>query len=42
MQRWLDKIIDISAIEGTQNKIEKALAGLTNQMGFHSYAYLNL
>ncbi|NSZ19612.1 autoinducer-binding transcriptional regulator TraR [Agrobacterium vitis] len=42
MQRWLDKLIDISAIEGTQNKIEDALADLTNQMGFHSYAYLNL
>lgn len=42
MQRWLDKLIDITAVESDQNSLEGALAGLTEQMGFNSYAYLNI
>jgi hypothetical protein len=42
MQPWLDKLIDITAIEGDQSNLEGALAGLTEQMGFNSYAYLNI
>ncbi|NLS21298.1 transcriptional regulator TraR [Rhizobium sp. P40RR-XXII] len=42
MQHWLDKLTDLSAIEGDQRVLEDALAGLAEQIGFGGYAYLNI
>ncbi|TIX85907.1 MAG: hypothetical protein E5V21_02515 [Mesorhizobium sp.] len=40
MQDWLDKLTDLTAIEGDQSNIEDALAGLAEQIGLGGYAYL--
>lgn len=42
MQHWLDKLTDLTAIEADQGNLEEALAGLTEQIGFGGYAYLNI
>ncbi|RUU25062.1 transcriptional regulator TraR [Mesorhizobium sp. M6A.T.Ce.TU.016.01.1.1] len=42
MQHWLDKLTDLTAIEGDQSNLEEALAGLAEQIGFGGYAYLNI
>ncbi len=42
MQHWLDKLTDLTAIEADQGNLEDALAGLTEQIGFGGYAYLNI
>lgn len=42
MQNWLDNLTDLTAIEGDQNNLKDALAGLVERMGFAGYAYLNI
>lgn len=42
MQHWLDKLTDLTAIQGDQSTLEEALSGLTEQIGFGGYAYLNV
>ncbi|RWH90146.1 MAG: transcriptional regulator TraR [Mesorhizobium sp.] len=42
MQDWLDKLTDLTAIEGDQSNLEDALAGLAEQIGLGGYAYLNI
>ncbi|NTF47082.1 autoinducer binding domain-containing protein [Rhizobium rhizogenes] len=42
MQHWLDKLTDLTAIEANQSNLEDALAGLTEQIGFRGYVYLNV
>ncbi|WP_085033692.1 autoinducer-binding transcriptional regulator TraR [Ensifer aridi] len=42
MQHWLDRLTDLTAIEGDQGNLEEALANLTEQIGFGGYAYLNV
>ncbi|MGV1768219.1 autoinducer-binding transcriptional regulator TraR [Rhizobium rhizogenes] len=42
MQNWLDKLTDLAAIGADQGHIEEALSGLTEQIGFGGYAYLNV
>lgn len=42
MQHWLDKLTDLTAIEGDQSNLKDALAGLAEQIGFGGYAYLNI
>ncbi|TIR13067.1 MAG: transcriptional regulator TraR [Mesorhizobium sp.] len=42
MQHWLDKLTDLTAIEGDQSNLKDALAGLAEQIGFAGYAYLNI
>ncbi|WP_352555846.1 hypothetical protein [Mesorhizobium sp. M0011] len=36
----LDKLTDLTAIEGDGSNIEKALAGLAEKIGFGGYAFL--
>ncbi|RUU72347.1 autoinducer binding domain-containing protein, partial [Mesorhizobium sp. M7A.F.Ca.MR.362.00.0.0] len=42
MQHWLDKLTDLTAVEGDQRNLKDALAGLAEQIGFGGYAYLNI
>ncbi len=42
MQHWLDKLTDLTALEGDQSSLEEALSGLTARIGFRGYAYLNM
>ncbi|WP_168878901.1 transcriptional regulator TraR [Rhizobium sp. P28RR-XV] len=42
MQHWLDKLTDLTAIEGDQSNLEGALTGLAEQNGFGGYAYLHV
>lgn len=42
MQHWLDKLTDLTAIQGDESTFKDALAGLAEQIGFGGYAYLNI
>ena len=40
MQHWLDKLVDLAALQGDENVLKDALTHLANQAGFSGYAYL--
>ncbi|WP_172691166.1 transcriptional regulator TraR [Rhizobium rhizogenes] len=42
MQHWLDKLTDLTAVEGDQSNLEEALSDLAKRIGFGGYAYLNV
>lgn len=42
MQYWLDKLTDISALQGSESVLKQALENLTKDAGFEGYAYLHL
>ncbi|RWO44917.1 transcriptional regulator TraR [Mesorhizobium sp.] len=42
MQHWLDKLTDLTAIQGDESILKDALAALAEQIGFGGYAYLNI
>jgi LuxR family transcriptional activator of conjugal transfer of Ti plasmids len=40
MQHWLDKLTDITALQGDESILKPALADLAREAGFGGYAYL--
>jgi LuxR family transcriptional regulator, activator of conjugal transfer of Ti plasmids len=42
MQHWPDKLIDLAGIPGNERILKDALASFTEEVGFKSYAYLNI
>ncbi|NKK04252.1 transcriptional regulator TraR [Rhizobium leguminosarum bv. viciae] len=42
MQHWLDKLTDITALQGDESILKQALGNLTNEAGFGGYAYLHI
>jgi len=42
MQQWLDKLTDITALQGDESILRQALGSLTNEAGFGGYAYLHI
>ncbi len=40
MQDWLDKLTDLTAIQGDESILKQALADFADQAGFGGYAYL--
>ncbi|CUX71028.1 MULTISPECIES: transcriptional regulator TraR [Agrobacterium] len=42
MHSWLDKLTDISALQGSDSVLQHALENLTKDAGFEGYAYLHL
>lgn len=42
MQHWLDKLTDLTALQGDETILKDALAGLAEQIGFGGYAYLSI
>ena len=42
MKTWFQKLIDISSITRTETALKKALPDLARELGFNSYAYLNV
>ncbi|SMF56412.1 DNA-binding transcriptional regulator, CsgD family [Xaviernesmea oryzae] len=42
MQHWLDKLTDLTAIQGDDSILRDALADLTERAGFGGYAYLHV
>ncbi len=42
MHHWLDKLTDLTALQGDESILKDALAGLAGQIGFSGYAYLSI
>ena len=42
MQHWLDKLTDITALQGDESIIKQALGHLADEAGFGGYAYLHI
>ncbi|BCH62537.1 transcriptional activator protein TraR (plasmid) [Agrobacterium vitis] len=42
MQHWLDRLTDLSAIQGDESTFRQALGHLAGQAGFGGYAYLHI
>ncbi|MCW0001883.1 transcriptional regulator TraR [Pararhizobium sp. YC-54] len=42
MQYWLDKLTDLTALQGDESILKQALGNLTNEAGFGGYAYLHI
>jgi LuxR family transcriptional activator of conjugal transfer of Ti plasmids len=42
MQHWLDKLTDLTALQGDENILKQALGILTDEAGFEGYAYLHI
>lgn len=42
MQDWLDKLTDITALQGDESIIKQTLGHLANEAGFGGYAYLHI
>ncbi|NTF16495.1 autoinducer-binding transcriptional regulator TraR [Agrobacterium tumefaciens] len=42
MQHWLDRLTDLTALQGDESILKEALEGLAEQAGFGGYAYLHL
>jgi LuxR family transcriptional regulator, activator of conjugal transfer of Ti plasmids len=42
MQFWLDKLIDLAALQGDEYTFKDALSQLAQQAGFSGYAYLHI
>ncbi|MGR9244157.1 autoinducer-binding transcriptional regulator TraR (plasmid) [Rhizobium leguminosarum] len=40
MQDWLDKLTDLSALQGDESVLKQAIADFADQAGFGGYAYL--
>lgn len=40
MQDWLDKLTDLTAMQGDESLLKQALADFADQVGFGGYAYL--
>lgn len=42
MQHWLDRLTDLTALQGDETVLKQALEHLTDQAGFGGYAYLHI
>ncbi|MGZ2478774.1 hypothetical protein ACVI1N_007131 [Sinorhizobium medicae] len=42
MQHWLDKLTDLTAIEGDECILKTGLADVADHFGFTGYAYLHI
>lgn len=42
MLHWLDKLTDLTTLQGDETVLKKALAQLAEQAGFNGYAYLHI
>jgi len=42
MQHWLDKLTDLTALQGDESILKDALADLAEETGFSGYAYLSI
>jgi LuxR family transcriptional activator of conjugal transfer of Ti plasmids len=42
MQHWLDKLTDLTALQGDDRVLKQALGNLTSEAGFGGYAYLHI